>query len=132
MHLSTKTTYSIRAVADIAKNAKNEKVMVKDIAERQGIEISYLEQLLNKLKNKGILKAKRGPKGGYNLVKKPEKISLYDIAKAQDDKIEPVLCLSGMPCPRAKTCISKNTWKKVYKEIKKNLIKTTIKDLLKN
>ncbi len=142
MQLSTKTTYSIRALADIAKHqepakcsiqTKNKKtpVLIKDIAGRQGIDIPYLEQLLNRLKKKGFLKAKRGPKGGYVLAKKPEEISLLDIVRAQGDKIAPVSCVEGSPCPMAKKCLSRETWQKMYQDIKKDLVTTKISDLIK-
>lgn len=131
MQLSTKSTYSIRAMADIANNEKKGPVLIKDVAGRQGIKISYLEQLLNRLKKKGLLKAKRGPGGGYILAKKPDKISLLDIVSAQGDKIAPVSCVEGMPCPRAKTCFSRNAWQKMYQETLKNLKQTKISNLIK-
>ena len=131
MHLSTKSAYSVRALTDIAYNERNGPVLIKNIAKRQGIEISYLEQLLNRLKKKGFIKAKRGPGGGYILDKKPSKISIYNVVLAQGDKIVPVSCLEQTCCPQIKTCFAHKTWKKMYKEMKKNLTNTKISDLIK-
>lgn len=132
MHLSTKSAYSIRALTDIAYNEKNGPVLIKNIAKRQGIEISYLEQLLNRLKKKGLIKAKRGPGGGYILAKKPSKISIYDVILAQGDKIVPVSCLEQTCCPQIKTCFAHKTWKKMYKDIEKELKQAKISKLIKN
>ena len=79
MKLSTKGRYGLRAVLDLAMNGKNEAVALSGIAERQDISISYLEQLIAKLKKAGIVNSIRGAQGGYILAKEPEEISVGDI-----------------------------------------------------
>ena len=75
MKLTTKGRYGLRAAIDLAMNAKHEPVSLSDVAERQNISISYLEQLIAKLKKAGIVQSTRGAQGGYSLAKEPETIS---------------------------------------------------------
>ncbi|MCK5552631.1 MAG: Rrf2 family transcriptional regulator, partial [Deltaproteobacteria bacterium] len=74
MRLSTKSRYGVRAVFDIAYHGGGNGVQVKDIARRQEISPRYLEQIFQKLRHAGIVLSKRGPRGGYSLVRPPEQI----------------------------------------------------------
>ena len=82
LKLTTKGRYGLRAVIDLAMYAKNEPVSLSDVAERQNISISYLEQLISKLKKAGIVQSTRGAQGGYALAKEPEEISVGEILRA--------------------------------------------------
>ena len=70
MKLSTKSTYGLRAMLNIALKKSGGAVSITDIAKSEGISVTYLEQLLNILKHKGLLQSIRGPKGGYVLSRK--------------------------------------------------------------
>src|SRR3990172_10308136 len=70
MKLSTKGKYGVRAVFEIARNAGEGPITIKEIAARQGISFSYLEQILNRLRTAGLIESVRGPGGGYLLGKK--------------------------------------------------------------
>ena len=74
MKLSTKGRYGLRAMVDIAVYSQDSPVPISAIAERQNISVSYLEQLLPKLKKAGIIKSIRGAQGGYMLDKDPKDI----------------------------------------------------------
>ena len=82
MKISTKGRYGLRAVIDIAIHGENEPVSLSDIAIRQDISISYLEQLIAKLKKAHIVTSIRGAKGGYSLAAPMNKISVGDILRA--------------------------------------------------
>ena len=82
MKLTTKGRYGLRAVIDLAVYAKEEPVSLAEVAERQKISISYLEQLIAKLKKADIVKSTRGAQGGYTLAKAPEQISVGEILRA--------------------------------------------------
>ncbi|HSH70526.1 MAG TPA: Rrf2 family transcriptional regulator, partial [Deferrisomatales bacterium] len=75
MKLTTKSRYGVRAIFDIAYHAGGLPAQIKDISDRQRISPRYLEQIFQKLKKAGILGSKRGPKGGYFLLKEPKEIT---------------------------------------------------------
>jgi len=92
LKLSTKGRYGLRAIVDLAINGEKEAVALSGIAERQDISISYLEQLIAKLKKAGIVTSIRGAQGGYLLAKNPEEISVGEILRALEGDLNPVNC----------------------------------------
>jgi len=99
MRLSTKGEYALRAMLDIAKYEKESGVTkVEDIANRQNISISYLEQIFRKLKRAGLITAFKGPGGGYCLSKKLGQITVRDVLEAVRDNTSCV--------PKSSECLS--------------------------
>ena len=92
MKLSTKGRYGLRAMVDIAVYSQDSPVPISAIAERQNISVSYLEQLLPKLKKAGIIKSIRGAQGGYMLDKDPKDISAGDILRTLEGDLTPIDC----------------------------------------
>jgi Rrf2 family iron-sulfur cluster assembly transcriptional regulator len=80
--LSNKSRYAVRALFDIAFHGEGASAQIKDIAERQAIPMRFLEQIFQDLRKAGLVSGKRGPRGGYQLVPPPAKISLGDIFRA--------------------------------------------------
>lgn len=87
MKLSNKGRYAVRALFDIAFYNQGRPTQVKDIAERQGIPPRFLEQIFQDLKRAGLVGSKRGPQGGYSLLKGPEAISVGDILRVTDGPV---------------------------------------------
>ena len=79
MIFNTKFLYALEAVLDIAINFKGKPIQGYEITKRQGIPARYLENILQELVHKNILKGTRGPKGGYSLAKEKRNVSLIDI-----------------------------------------------------
>ena len=136
MKLSTKSTYGLRAMVNIAACNGKSAVPIKDIAQKEGISSVYLEQLLNKLRRKDLVRSVRGPKGGYVLSRDASKITVGDIVKTLEGNISPVDCASGREswksaCGRSKTCVAKIVWTKLAKAIDDCLEWVTLADLLK-
>ncbi|CRZ33639.1 BadM/Rrf2 family transcriptional regulator [Herbinix hemicellulosilytica] len=121
MKLTTRGRYGLRAVLDLAVNTGNEAVSLSEIAERQGISMNYLEQLIAKLKKSGIVQGIRGAQGGYVLAMPPEEISVGDILRALEGDLIPVDCSelnSGdTPCINSDTCVTKYVWKRITDSI---------------
>ena len=92
MKLTSKGRYAIMAMADLARNNVNSPTSLSEISLRQGISLSFLEQLFLRLKKNDLVKSARGPKGGYVLSKSPEEIKLSYIIFAVDEKIKTVKC----------------------------------------
>jgi len=121
MKLSTKGRYGLRAVLDLAVHDTDEAVALSQIAERQGISMNYLEQLIPKLRKAGIVKGIRGAQGGYILAKPADKISTGDILRALEGDLNPVDCAEitngESTCSNSDTCVTKYVWKRISDSI---------------
>jgi Rrf2 family protein len=82
MRLPTKTGYALRALFHMAFYGRGERVQAKEIAERQHIPLRYLEEVLQDLRRAGLVRASRGPRGGYLLVRAPELVTVGDVMRA--------------------------------------------------
>ena len=121
MKLSTKGRYGLRAVLDLAINSTEEAVALSSIAERQNISISYLEQLIAKLRKAEIVKSTRGAKGGYVLARPAEEISVGEILRCLEGDLSPVDCAEIMggesTCSASDICVTKFVWKRINDSI---------------
>src|SRR5262249_13038324 len=96
MRLSTKGRYAVMAMADLAQHeASNRPVSLADIAQRQEISLSYLEQLFAKLRRGGLVKSVRGPGGGYRLSRPANEMRIADVIVAVDEPIAATRCKPG-------------------------------------
>ena len=120
MKLSTKGRYAVMAMADLATNKDLKPVSLKEIAVRQNISLSYLEQLFLKLKNNNLVKSVRGSQGGYVLEKRAKDIKLSSIILAVNEEVRTLNCKkdSKKGCGgRSVKCITHNLWDDLEKHI---------------
>lgn len=118
MRLSTKSRYGLRAMFDIAYNCGSTPAQIQDISRRQQISPRYLEQIFQNLKRAGILKSKRGPKGGYCLAKNPDEVTVLEILNATEQDVLLVDCAGVTPkkskrkseCPFEGNCVTQSVW----------------------
>lgn len=132
MKLSTKITYGVRALFDIAYHSCGIPAKVNDIARRQGMSPRYIEQIFIKFKKAGFIKTVRGPKGGYMLAREPEKISLGDIIRSIEGDIELVSCKpaeGSSECVFSKECVTAPIWGELNSKVASFFDSITIKDL---
>ena len=92
MKLTSKGRYAVMAMADLAKSNIKKPTSLAEISLRQGISVSYLEQLFLKLRKNNLVQSERGPSGGYVLTKPPQEIQLLSIINAVDEEIQTVKC----------------------------------------
>ena len=133
MKLTSKGRYAIMAMADLAKNDVKEPTSLAEISLRQGISLSFLEQLFLRLKKNNLVLSSRGPNGGYILSKSPEEIKLLSIIKAVDEKIKTVKCkkTSKKGCNgKSIKCITHNLWDDLETHINNFFEKNTLKDII--
>ena len=132
MKISTKGRYALRMMIDIAENSGDELVSMKEISERQGISIKYLEQIVPGLTRAGLLRSGRGPLGGYMLTKLPEEYTAGEIIRSIEGKLVPVACLENSVnlCDRAEICKTLDFWQGLYKVIDGYVDSVTLKDFL--
>ena len=118
----------------IAMNGADHATSIADIARKETISVAYLEQLLNKLRHKGLVSSIRGARGGYVLTRDISKITVGDIVKTLEGNIYPVHCVSSerLPsgsCKRDRGCVPKLVWFKLAKAIDDCLESVTLGDL---
>ena len=120
MKLSTKGRYAVMAVVDLAANGDGSPVALADIAQRQEIYLSYLEQLFAKLRRNGVVRSVRGPGGGYLLARPAGQTLISDIILAVDEPIRTTRCTPGSPvgCRGNKTrCPTHDLWEELSNQI---------------
>lgn len=130
MKLSTRTRYGTRALLELAEYYGNGALQLKVIAERQGISVKYLEQLMVVLKSAGIVQSVRGAKGGYVLGRLPEKIWLSEVFEVLEGPVTTAECVSNENyCGRVADCVVRTIWAEVEQAIQGVLRAVTLKDL---
>ena len=133
MKLTSKGRYAVMAMADLA-NVKDKKTTnLTEISLRQGISISFLEQIFLKLKKNNLVRSSRGPTGGYSLTRSPEEIKLSSIIKAVDEKVKTVGCKkeSKKGCTgKSIKCITHDLWDDLETHINNFFEKNTLKDII--
>ena len=120
MKLSTKGRYAVMAMVDLAKQSHSGPVALGDIADRQNISLSYLEQLFGKLRKGAQVKSVRGPGGGHVLARNPSEIRISDIILAVDEPIKATRCTPGSPegCQSDRSrCLTHDLWEELGAQI---------------
>lgn len=134
MKLNTKGRYAVMAMVDIGLYGKGYPVALTDIAERQGISLSYLEQLFAKLRRAGLVSSVRGPGGGYILAQGIDNTRISDIVTAVDETMRATRCKGGddgKGCMAAGTkCLTHDLWEELGQHIRGYLATVTIADVL--
>ena len=132
MKISTNGRYAVRLMLDIAMHDQKEPVRLKDAAERQGISVKYLEQIISQLVKAGYVYSVRGAQGGYLLVGEAKNYTVGKIIREVEGDMAPVACLEpGYPkCGRSGECVTLRVWKELDDAIQGVLEKYTLADLV--
>lgn len=132
MRLSTKGRYAVMAMVDIAQHTDGNPVSLAEIAERQEISLSYLEQLFALLRKGGLVKSVRGPGGGYLLAHDRSATRIADIILAVDEPIRATRCTPGAPvgCRGNRTrCSTHDLWEELGNQIHLFLSSVSLEDV---
>jgi Rrf2 family protein len=135
MNISTRGRYGLRALLEIAKAPDEGPVTIRDISRKQKMSVTYLEQILHRLKKAGLILSVRGAKGGYLLAKKDNKITVREIIDILDGPLSFSYCdfpkLREKSCTGPETCVSRVLWKRLEDNMSKMLSNITLADLKK-
>ena len=132
MKLSTRSRYGTRLMIDIARYSNLGPVRIHDIAKRQDISAKYLEQLIVPLKRAELIKSMRGPKGGHQLGKPKEKITVGGIVRVLEKDTGLVPCVETTDvCDMSDACVTRNLWLKATAAVYEILDSVTLSDLIK-
>jgi Rrf2 family iron-sulfur cluster assembly transcriptional regulator len=130
--LSTKGRYAVMAMADLAHHSNGKPVALAEVADRQEISLSYLEQLFGRLRRGGLVSSVRGPGGGYMLAYGPERMRIADIILAVDEPIKATRCTPGSPngCHSHRgRCLTHDLWEELGNQIYLYLSSVTLADV---
>ncbi|MGR9013672.1 MAG: Fe-S cluster assembly transcriptional regulator IscR [Gammaproteobacteria bacterium] len=130
MRLTTKGRYAVTAMLDLAFHSQIKPVTLTDIAARQTISLSYLEQLFARLRRAGMVKGVRGPGGGYKLCRKTSEINIADIIAAVDEPLDSTKCGGEANCQKDQACLTHNLWMGLSEQIRDYLEGISLADLL--
>lgn len=132
MRLTTKGRYAVTAMLDLAYHSEKKPVTLTDIAKRQGISLSYLEQLFARLRRSGMVEGVRGPGGGYQLSRVAKDISIADIITAVDEPIDSTRCGGKGDCNHSQPCLTHDLWTGLSDRIRQYLDSITLEEVLKS
>lgn len=130
MRLTTKGRYAVTAMLDLALHSGQGPTSLSDIAQRQGISLSYLEQLFSKLRKRALVSSVRGPGGGYNLARDGAKISIAEVIAAVDESVDATRCSGGYDCHGNGPCLTHDLWEDLSRCIYDYLSEISLQDLV--
>ena len=117
MRLTAKGRYAVTAMLDLAVRKDVGPVSLADISERQGISLSYLEQLFAKLRRQELVKSVRGPGGGYQLSRQANEIFVAQIVDSVDENVDATKCAGRADCQGGETCLTHELWTDLSQQI---------------
>lgn len=132
MRLTTRGRYAVTALLDLAlqDGQQDNAVSLSDIAKRQSISISYLEQLFSKLRKSGLVTSTRGAAGGYHLAKPLDEIDIMTIISAVDESVNAMQCEGRGDCQGGAMCLTHDLWCALSHHIEAYLKNITLAQLL--
>ena len=132
MKLSTKGRYAVMALTDLVVHGSGTPVALADVAERQEISISYLEQLFAKLRKNGLVRSVRGPGGGYVLSRSADEMRISDIVVAVEEGLAQTRCRPGLPVGCGGSpgrCMTHDLWEELGNQIHLFLSSVSLEDV---
>jgi Rrf2 family iron-sulfur cluster assembly transcriptional regulator len=130
MKLTSKGRYAVTAMLDVTIHAASGPVPLADISERQGISLSYLEQLFSRLRKQGLVNSVRGPGGGYCLGKDPAQIAIAEVISAVDESVDATKCMGQGNCQGGHQCLTHNLWEGLSNRIEDFLKSISLAELV--
>lgn len=132
MKLSSRSKYGIRAMLALASTEDNVPVSINTISKKENISAYYLEQLFTLLKNGKLVKSTRGAKGGYVLLKSPDRITVGEIFRLLEGPIEITDYTDETTFSKSSDCITEVLWDRVKVSIESVMNSITLQDILNN
>jgi Rrf2 family transcriptional regulator, iron-sulfur cluster assembly transcription factor len=130
MRLTTKGRYAVTAMLDLAIHNENGPISLADISSRQGISLSYLEQLFARLRKQGLVVSTRGPGGGYTLSRPASDTPIADVISAVDEKVDTTRCGGTEDCHNNQRCLTHDLWTDLSDQIRRFLTDITLADVM--
>jgi len=120
MHVTAKADYAVRAVIELADSAQDSPRKVDEVAQAQGIPVSFLENILTQLRSAGVVRSQRGPEGGYWLARPAAELNLAQVIRAVEG---PLVGVRGQRPEELEYAGSAESLKQVWIALRANLRK---------
>ena len=130
MRLTTKGRYAVTAMLDLALHHGEGPITLADIAQRQGISLSYLEQLFSRLRKQSLVSSVRGPGGGYSLGRGASEIFVAEVISAVDESVDTTKCGGAHNCQNNHQCLTHDLWQELSGRIYEYLNGISLQDLM--
>lgn len=130
MKLTSKGRYAVTAMLDVALHSLKGPVCLADISERQGISLSYLEQLFSRLRREKLVTSVRGPGGGYRLGRDANDIAIGEVISAVDESVDATRCHGMADCQGGERCLTHSLWTDLSERISVFLNGITLGELM--
>lgn len=132
MMISTRGRYALHVLIDLAEHTDEGYIPMKDVAERQGLSLKYIEQIVPVLTKNGLLKGIRGKGGGYSLSKSPSEYKIGEILRLTEGDLAPVKCVSknAEPCKATASCRIYTMWNRFNEMTNEYFDSITLSELL--
>lgn len=132
MKISTRGRYALRVMLDLAEHAADSCCPMKEVAQRQGISLKYIERIMPALSKNELVEGIHGKGGGYRLTRPPQDYSIGEILRLTEGDLAPVACLEcgADPCARAASCKTLPVWTTLDRIVSDYLNSVTLADLL--
>lgn len=130
MKLTSKGRYAVTAMLDVTIHAVHGPVSLADISERQGISLSYLEQLFSRLRKQGLVTSVRGPGGGYRLGRCSAQIAIADVIRAVNESVDATKCAGKGNCQDGEQCLTHSLWEGLSRRIEDFLQNISLSELV--
>jgi Rrf2 family iron-sulfur cluster assembly transcriptional regulator len=130
VRLTTKGRYAVTAMLDLAIHQGQRPIALADIAQRQGISLSYLEQLFARLRRRSLVTSVRGPGGGYNLARDAREIFVAEVIGAVDENVDTTRCGGAHNCQNNGPCLTHDLWRDLSDRIYEYLNHISLQDLV--
>lgn len=130
MRLTTKGRYAVTAMLDLAMHDGKGPITLADIAQRQGISLSYLEQLFSRLRKQSLVSSVRGPGGGYTLGREAASIFVAEVISAVDENVDTTRCAGAHNCQDNQQCLTHELWQDLSTRIYDYLSQISLQDLM--
>ena len=131
MRLTTKGRYAVTTMLDLALHGDRSPVSLADISERQGISLSYLEQLFSRLRRQQLVSSIRGPGGGYQLSRRPDSVFIAEVVDAVSESLDTTRCGNKGDCQNGEKCLTHHLWSDLSDQIHQFLSDISLDDLMK-
>ena len=129
MRLTARSEYGLLALIDLGVRYGGGPVSAREVAERQGIPLKFLEQLLAAMRKAGLVCASRGAHGGFALTREPEAITVLEVVEALEGSLAPTSCDGGQVCGRSGACAAASVWARATEALRDVFLTTTLADL---
>ena len=117
MKLTSKGRYAVTAMLDLALHTDQRPMTLAGISERQGISLSYLEQLFTRLRRQGLVSSTRGPGGGYALSRSAYDIAVAEVVAAVDESVDATRCGGKGDCQDGQRCLTHDLWTELSEQV---------------